>query len=78
MQVQQAISAIMPMGIEEAYKRLLKTMKECNTKLKWATFKFEYTPEGQDETWLNQAEKTAAEAEHVFQHYSNLIAEKAR
>ena len=38
MHVQQAISAIRQKGLEEAYTRLLKTEKECETKLQKQLF----------------------------------------
>jgi len=37
MHIQQAISAIRQKGLKEAYKRLLKTRKECESKLEEAT-----------------------------------------
>ena len=90
MYVQQAISAIRQQGLEEAYKRLLKTENEGMVKLEEATVHAEIAPEGQDMTRLKYAQKTAATAyekakaetalvtEQVFQLYSNLTVEKAR
>ena len=62
MHIQQAISAIRQKGLEEAYKRLLKTKKECKAKIEEVTLHVEIAPEGQDMTCLKQAEKTAATA----------------
>ncbi len=62
MHVQQAISAIRRKGLQEAYKRLLKTKKECKAKLKEATLHVEFAPEGKDMTLLKQAERTTATA----------------
>ena len=90
MNIQQAISAIKKKGLEEAYKRLPKLEKNCQTNLEEATLHSEFAPEGQDMTCLSQAEKTAAVAyekakaemalltKQVFQLYANLIAEKKR
>ena len=84
---QQAISDIRQKGLEEAYKRLLKTKKECKAKLEEATLHLEFAPEGQDMTCLTQATKTtpgayeqakaetASVVEQVFQRYSSLIAD---
>lgn len=89
MHIKQVIIAIRQKGLEEACKRLLKTEIKCKTKLKEATMNVEFTPEGQDMTRQQQAEKAAAETyetaqeattsvgEQVFQLYSNLIIEKA-
>ena len=43
MHVKQAISTIRQKGIKEAYKRLLKTKKECEMKLKEATLHADFT-----------------------------------
>ncbi len=90
MHLQHTISVIRQKGLKDAYKRLLKTEKECKMKLKEATLHSEFAPEGQAMTHLTQAEKTTAAAyekakaetalvaEKVFQLYTNLIVEKAR
>ena len=42
MHIQQAISVIRQKGLKEAYKRLLKTKKECKTNLEEATLYIDF------------------------------------
>jgi uncharacterized membrane protein len=91
MHVQQSIAVIKAKGLQEDYKKVVQTKKECMEELKKAVPNPNLIErEVMDDSNLSKAVKTATQAqaktksvvEHIanqiFQLYANFLSEKAR